>query len=53
MPPKDLSTIEVVHSEAPNCSGEARTYGLILSFDEPVDPDSVELSALRQVTIVD
>jgi len=48
---KRLTAISVERIEAPECDGDARTYGLILTFDDPVDVDSIELSATRRVAI--
>jgi hypothetical protein len=48
---RSLTTISVERIEAPNCEGDARTYGLILTFDDPVDVDTVELSTTRRVAV--
>jgi hypothetical protein len=48
---KDLTAISVERIEASDCEGDARTYGLFLTFDDPVDVDSIELSATRRVAI--
>ena len=48
---RSLTTISVERIEAPECDGDARSYGLILTFDDPVDVDSIELSTTRRVSI--
>jgi hypothetical protein len=50
---KALTAISVERIEAPNCQGDARNHGLILTFDDPVDVESVELSVLTQTTNID
>jgi hypothetical protein len=46
----DLGAIALERLERRACEGDARTYGLILTFDDPVDVDSIELSATRRVS---
>lgn len=45
-----LGAISVERFEAPACEGDARTYGLILEFDGPVDVDAIRVSASRTVS---
>ncbi len=44
-----LSAIAVERLETPLCEGEARLFGLLLTFDEPVDAEAVKVSATHRV----
>lgn len=44
-----LSAIAVERLETPSCDGEARLFGLLLTFDGPVDPSGIIVSVTRRV----